>query len=198
MANFRDQSLLVEGLNLQRACFWVDTNVRAQRESSWHKNIYQSISITAFGLISINDFIVSLDVSVYDGNQFRKHAAMGCSRNRTMNDAGCQPVNKPCNPIVLLQLSTSNRAFQCYCNESRCNNPSSMFGLIFGGYLIIMIGIFGVIGNALAFGVLCSLQKKSNIDIILTGMFFGNQKFKCKGSSLYFLQYLFFSSSCCF
>ena len=84
--------------------------------------------------------------------------------------SGCQPVDKPCNPIVLLQLSTNARALQCYCNGDGCNGPTDLFKVIVGGYLVTTLGIVGILGNCLAFVVLFSLKKKSDIDIILAGI----------------------------
>ena len=95
---------------------------------------------------------------------------MGCSRTINQIKSGCQPVDKPCNPIVLLQLSTNARAIQCYCDEDGCNSPTDLFKIIVGGYLVSTLGIFGILGNILAFVVLSSLKKKSNVDIILAGM----------------------------
>ena len=86
---------------------------------------------------------------------------------------GCQPVEKPCNPVVLLQLSKNNKAEQCYCNGNDCNNPTDYFKLYVGGYLVIIIGTLGITGNTLAFGTLWSLNKKDDVDVILTGMFKG-------------------------
>ena len=82
---------------------------------------------------------------------------------------GCQPIRKPCNPFVLLQLSANNKATQCYCDENGCNEPSNQFKLIFGGYFIIILGILGIVGNCLAVVVLWSLRKKNDINIILAG-----------------------------
>ena len=96
---------------------------------------------------------------------------MGCSRTKNQIKSGCQPVDKPCNPIVLLQLSTNTRAIQCYCNEDGCNGPSDIFKIIVGGYLVSILGIFGILGNILAFVVLSSLKKKRDVDIILAGIF---------------------------
>ena len=42
------------------------------------------------------------------------------------------------------------------------------FKIFVGGYLTTIVGIVGMIGNCLSFGVLVSIKKKSNIDIILT------------------------------
>ena len=99
----------------------------------------------------------------------KKYTVRGCSNTTNKKDVGCQPVAKPCNPFVLLQLSTSNKATQCYCDENGCNHPTILFKLIFGGYAIMIIGFIGIVGNILAFGVLFSLKKGNEVDIILTG-----------------------------
>ena len=84
---------------------------------------------------------------------------------------GCQPVEKPCNPLALIQLSTQARATQCYCEENGCNIPSDVdtFKVITGGYLVTIIGTLGIIGNILAFGVLVNIEKKNDLNIILAG-----------------------------
>ena len=107
---------------------------------------------------------------MFSNNQIQKYSALGCSRTIKKNEIGCQPVNKPCNPFVLLQLSTYNKATQCYCNENECNIISNKFKTIVGGYFVIIVGIIGIIGNSLAFGVLKGIKKKNDIDTILTGM----------------------------
>ena len=132
------------------------------------------------------------EVTIFSKNQTQKSAAMGCSLDVTseesepsaeylsstrnkfftkMNEMGCQPLNEPCNPFVLLQLSTSNRATQCYCNENGCNDPTNQFKRVVGGYCVIAIGIMGIVGNISALGVLCKLKKKNDVDIILTGTY---------------------------
>ena len=95
----------------------------------------------------------------------------GCSRSTKKYSLGCQPIDKPCNPVVLLQLSTNNRARQCYCDADACNKPSDLFKVVLGGYLLLIIGIMGIIGNLLGLGVLCATKKKNDIDYILTGTY---------------------------
>ena len=94
---------------------------------------------------------------------------MGCSPTIEEKHLGCEPVDEPCNPFVLLQLSTTNRATLCHCDLDGCNHPSKKFKLVIGGYFVMAIGTFGIFGNLLAFGVLFSLKKKNDVDIILTG-----------------------------
>ena len=106
-------------------------------------------------------------------NQFQTFTAMGCSSNIRRNEKGCNPIVKPCNSIVLLQLSTKNKASQCYCDENGCNNPDSLIKTIFGGYLLVVVGSFGIIGNILTFVVLYSLKKKNDVEVILTGIKLG-------------------------
>ena len=100
----------------------------------------------------------------------RNKVHVGCSRTIKSNSLGCQPVIRPCNPVVLLQLSTNARAKQCYCDTNACNNPSDLFKIIFGGYLLVIIGAMGIIVNILGLGVLISIKKKTEIDITLTGI----------------------------
>ena len=97
------------------------------------------------------------------------YTSMGCSPTLAVSAVGCQPINRPCNPFVLLQLSISNKATECYCAESECNMKLGQFKTIIGGYLIMAIGIIGILGNLLALGVLLSIKKKTDIDVILTG-----------------------------
>ena len=83
-----------------------------------------------------------------------------------MNEMGCQPLNEPCNPFVLLQLSTSNRAKQCYCNNLGCNEEAEGFKVAIGGYLVIIFGTVGIFGNALAFSILFLFLIKKNVQVI--------------------------------
>lgn len=99
----------------------------------------------------------------------RKQIHLGCSQSIYKKFLGCQPVDKPCNPLVLVQISTQARASECYCEENGCNIPSEIFKVITGGYLVTIIGTFGIIGNFLAFGVLVNIEKKNEVDIILAG-----------------------------
>ena len=91
---------------------------------------------------------------------------------------GCQPVEETCEltsgdpSVVLFQLSTSTKAKKCYCNGDGCNLNSDLFKTIVGGYLLLIIGILGIIGNALTFGVLASLKNKSDINLILRGEYY--------------------------
>ena len=110
---------------------------------------------------------------------------MGCSSTTRGNEKGCYPIVQPCNPIVLLQLSTRNKASQCYCDDDGCNRQNSLIKTIFGGYLVVFVGSFGIIGNILTFVVLYSLKKKNDVEIILTGI----------KLAFYLLQYGFYHHS---
>ena len=110
-----------------------------------------------------------LDVKIAVEGQIQMYTSMGCSPTLAVSDVGCQPINRPCNPFVLLQLSISNKATECYCDKSECNMKLGQFKTIVGGYLIMVVGIIGILGNLLALGVLLSIKKKTDIDVILTG-----------------------------
>ena len=38
-----------------------------------------------------------------------------------------------------------------------------------GGYLVTIIGILGILGNILAFGVLIKIENKNDLNVILAG-----------------------------
>ena len=101
----------------------------------------------------------------------RNQIHLGCSQTIKKNALGCQPVEKPCNPLVWLQVSTQARVTQCYCEGDGCNIPSYPFKMITGGYLVTIIGTLGIIGNILAFSVLITIKKKNDIEMILPGIF---------------------------
>ena len=94
---------------------------------------------------------------------------LGCGKTLAEKDVGCQSIVKPCNPVVLLQLSTKSKAKQCFCNENGCNNYTNLFRTIIGGYLVVVIGTIGIIGNCLTLGVLVRTKEKKDIYIILIG-----------------------------
>ena len=94
---------------------------------------------------------------------------MGCRKKLSEEDVGCRSTVKPCNPVVLLQLSTNAKARECYCNENGCNNYTNQFKTIVGGYFVAMLGTIGTIGNCLTLGVLLRMKDKKDIDIILIG-----------------------------
>jgi hypothetical protein len=94
---------------------------------------------------------------------------MGCSKTLSEKDVGCRSTVKPCNPVVLLQLSTNAKARECFCNENGCNNYFNQFKTIVGGYFVVMLGTIGTIGNCLTLGVLLRMKEKKDIDIILIG-----------------------------
>ena len=94
---------------------------------------------------------------------------MGCSNSTKKMDLGCLPIVRPCNSHVLLQISTKNQASQCYCNSNGCNMPAYEFKRFVGGYLILLVGTLGIIGNCLAFGVLYKTSHKKDIEILILG-----------------------------
>ena len=100
---------------------------------------------------------------------------LGCSSSTKSEPLGCLPVQdgQSCNLVGGLQLSTSTKAKKCYCKNDGCNKNLEKFKIFIGGYLTTIVGLIGMIGNCLSFGVLVSIKKKSNIDIILTSKYFG-------------------------
>ena len=100
---------------------------------------------------------------------------LGCSSSTKSEPLGCLPVQdgQSCNLVGGLQLSTSTKAKKCYCKNDGCNKNLEKFKINIGGYLTTIVGLIGMIGNCLSFGVLVSIKKKSNIDIILTSKYLG-------------------------
>ena len=99
----------------------------------------------------------------------RNQIRVGCSRKFDNQPVGCNPVEKPCNPVPLLQLSTLGNDVECYCDQDGCNKPSEVIKTVVGGYLLILIAVIGMIGNILAIIVLMRMKTKHDINIILTG-----------------------------
>ena len=102
---------------------------------------------------------------------------LGCSKTTKEEKIGCQPVKETCpgvgggDPsVVLLQLSTSSSAEQCYCEDDECNTISTYGFKNAMSYMIVITGILGIIGNGLAFGVMVNLDNSNkDIYIILKG-----------------------------
>ena len=109
-------------------------------------------------------------------SEIKDKVFLGCSQTTKKNLLGCQSLTfkDSCNFVGGLQLSTTKIARECYCDSNECNYPSDQFKVFFGGYLVTIVGIAGVVGNCLAIGILAKLKEKSNINLILTGRSFKN------------------------
>ena len=98
---------------------------------------------------------------------------------------GCRPENRKCDdPTEILnsvsdeldsnlggiQLTTSAVAKICYCDTNGCNNGNSDgFKIACSGYVVTLMGSFGIVGNLIAITILFRPEMKSSTNYILIG-----------------------------
>ena len=98
---------------------------------------------------------------------------------------GCHPENRKCDdPTEILnrvsdeldsnlggiQLTTSALAKSCYCHINGCNDGNSdHFKIAMSGYIAILMGSFGIVGNLVAVAILTRPDMKSSTNYILIG-----------------------------
>ena len=110
---------------------------------------------------------------------------MGCSRRTGQQPLGCHPKNRNCDvrtEIIRqvsddldsnlggIQLTTSALAKSCYCHINGCNDGNSdHFKIAMSGYIAILMGSFGIVGNLIAIIILSRPEMKSSTNYILIG-----------------------------
>ena len=98
---------------------------------------------------------------------------------------GCRPENRKCDdPTEILngvsdeldsnlggiQLTTSAVAKICYCDTNGCNDGNSDgFKIACSGYIVTLMGSFGIVGNLIAITILFRPEMKSSTNYILIG-----------------------------
>ena len=111
--------------------------------------------------------------------------SMGCSKRTGQQSLGCHPKNRNCDvrtEIIRqvsdnldsnlggIQLTTSALAKSCYCHTNGCNDGSSdHFKIAMSGYIAILMGSFGIVGNLVAIAILTRPDMKSSTNYILIG-----------------------------
>ena len=111
--------------------------------------------------------------------------SMGCSRRTGQQPLGCHPKNRNCDvrtEIIQqvsddldsnlggIQLTTSALAKSCYCHINGCNDGNSdHFKIAMSGYIAILMGSFGIVGNLVAVAILTKPDMKSSTNYILIG-----------------------------
>ena len=111
--------------------------------------------------------------------------SIGCSKQTQKQPLGCRPENRKCDdPTEILnrvsdeldsnlggiQLTTSAVAKICYCDTNGCNNGNSDgFKIACSGYVVTLMGSFGIVGNLIAITILFRPEMKSSTNYILMG-----------------------------
>ena len=109
--------------------------------------------------------------------------SMGCSKRTGHQPLGCHPKNRNCDvrsEIIRqvsdnldsnlggIQLTTSALAKSCYCHTNGCNDGNSdHFKMAMSGYIAILMGSFGIVGNLVAIAILTRPDMKSSTNYIL-------------------------------
>ena len=111
--------------------------------------------------------------------------SIGCSKQTPKQPLGCRPENRKCDdPTEILnrvsdeldsnlggiQLTTSAVAKICYCDTNGCNNGNSDgFKIACSGFVVTLMGSFGIVGNLIAITILLRPEMKSSTNYILMG-----------------------------
>ena len=110
---------------------------------------------------------------------------MGCSKQTQKQPMGCHPENRKSDvPTEILlkvsdkldsnlggiQLTTSAVAKICYCDNNGCNDGNSdVFKIACSGFVVTLMGCFGIVGNLIAIIILFRPEMKSSTNYILVG-----------------------------
>ena len=110
---------------------------------------------------------------------------MGCSKQTQKQPMGCHPENRKSDvPTEILlqvsdklesnlsgiQLTTSVAAQICYCDDNGCNDGNSDgFKIACSGFVVTLMGSFGIVGNLIAATILFRPEMKSSTNYILIG-----------------------------
>ena len=110
---------------------------------------------------------------------------MGCSKQTQKQPMGCHPENRKSDvPTEILlqvsdkldsnlggiQLTTSALAKICYCDNNGCNDGNSDgFKIACSGFVVTLMGSFGIVGNLIAITILFKPEMKSSTNYILIG-----------------------------
>lgn len=111
--------------------------------------------------------------------------SLGCGATAEIQPLGCRPETKKTNDSIAiledngkaldsniggLQLTTSAVAKICYCDTNGCNDGNSDgFKIACSGYVVTLMGSFGIVGNLIAITILFRPEMKSSTNYILTG-----------------------------
>ena len=111
--------------------------------------------------------------------------SLGCSATAEIQLLGCRPESKITDDSIAiledngealdsniggLQLTTSAVAKICYCDTNGCNDGNSDgFKIACSGYVVTLMGSFGIVGNLIAITILFRPEMKSSTNYILIG-----------------------------
>ena len=111
--------------------------------------------------------------------------SLGCSATAEIQPLGCRPESKKTDDSIAiledngkaldsniggLQLTTSAIAKICYCDTNGCNDGNSDgFKIACSGYVVTLMGSFGIVGNLIAITILFRPEMKSSTNYILIG-----------------------------
>ena len=111
--------------------------------------------------------------------------SLGCSATAEIQPLGCRPESKITDDSIAiledngealdsniggLQLTTSAVAKICYCDTNGCNDGNSDgFKIACSGFVVTLMGSFGIVGNLVAIAILTRPDMKSSTNYILIG-----------------------------